>query len=501
MASIVPKKVAPDEPLIFRCTGCTEKLKVKRALIGRKVKCPYCTRIVLASADSPKPQLSAPPPAEIATPRLWRLPILSGLFLILVVFVCSTYANASLVITNKANLKYLPPYRPYVNANGNKHLGGEYYQMALALRAGKGFSDPMSTPTGPTAWQPPVLPLVLASLLWLTDGSREATAIIVVVMQDFILIGTTFLVLALVMQTTQRIAPAFAAALCALALVYDFRLYFQVTHDWWIVLLFVDLLIAGLCWCKPLQGWKSAAAWGVFGGVCVMVNPIVGVTWAVMSTILGFRQRGWLRLGIMFLLMALTLAPWTIRNYLVFGRFIPSKANLAFEVYQSQVLQPNGLLLKFIKHPYGVNNSVEGRKYKELGETAYLDLKWQQYCESIEADPIDFLDRVAARFVGATLWYVPFHRGEGMRWWELWICRLTHPLPFLALLFLLSVSFWRPLHALQWIVIGVYLLYLLPYIGASYYDRYAIPLLAVKVLLMIWAFDHLLTIVRRPKPK
>ena len=505
MSSSAAHQARLVEPMVFRCNSCQRKIKAQAPFAGKKVKCPHCSQVMAV----PPPNVQHPNAVAAQTPTpagvpswcagvfrdLKRLPILSALLLLIFVFGCSAYANASRVITNKANLKYLPPYKAYVNANGNNHLGGEYYQMAHALLAGKGFSDPFAQPTGPTAWQPPILPLILAGLLWATDGSRDATAMIVVVMQDFILAGTTFIVLALVMQTTRYIATAFAALVCAAALAYDFRLYFQFTHDWWIVLLFVDLLVAGLCWCKPLQGWKSAAAWGIFGGLCAMVNPIVGMTWLITSTFLGVRQCSWLRLGVMFLTLAVTLAPWTIRNYLVFGRFIPSKSNLAFELYQSQVLQKNGLLLKFVKHPFGVTNSDEGRKYKELGETAYLDLKKQQYLESIAADPVDFLDRLAARFAGATLWYVPFHRGEGMRWWELWICRLTHPLPFLAFLFLLYSSFWKPLHALQWTIIAVYVLYLGPYIGASYYDRYAIPILAMKVLFVLWALDRLLLIL------
>jgi hypothetical protein len=45
---------------------------------------------------------------------------------------------------------------------------------------------------------------------------------------------------------------------------------------------------------------------------------------------------------------------------------------------------------------------------------------------------------------------------------------------------------------------GVYVLYLLPYIGVSYYARYAMPLLAVKVLLVIWATDRFLSFLLSP---
>ena len=45
---------------------------------------------------------------------------------------------------------------------------------------------------------------------------------------------------------------------------------------------------------------------------------------------------------------------------------------------------------------------------------------------------------------------------------------------------------------------GAYALYLGPYIGVSYYERYAMPLLAVKCLLVIWAADRLLALVWPP---
>ena len=74
-----------------------------------------------------------------------------------------------------------------------------------------------------------------------------------------------------------------------------------------------------------------------------------------------------------------------------------------------------------------------------------------------------------------------------------WLSRLTHPLPFLALTVLLVTSVWKPLNGPQGVVMGVYVFYLLPYIGASYYERYAFPLLVAKVLLVIWAADRLLS--------
>jgi hypothetical protein len=113
------------------------------------------------------------------------------------------------------------------------------------------------------------------------------------------------------------------------------------------------------------------------------------------------------------------------------------------------------------------------------------------------ADPLDLADRVSMRFLAATLWYVRFEGFEGpLQPWAFYLKRITHPLPFVALLFLVISSLWKQLHPAQWTVIALYGLYLGPYVLVSYYDRYAGPLLGLKVLLVVWVVDRLLSIWR-----
>jgi hypothetical protein len=433
-----------------------------------------------------------PAAAPAATPT--GIPLVPAVLLAAGVLACAIYANLALAVKHKADYRFFPPFKRYVNANDNGHLGGEYFNMARSLVAGAGFAHPFDRPTGPTAWQPPVLPLILAGLLWACDGNRDAVMAVVVFLQVLILIGTGLLVLALARATTGRIALGVAAAVYFAALLFDFRLSFQTTHDYWLVLLAMDLLIAGLCWLRPLERWPTAAGWGVFGGLCTLINPIVGFSWGTLSLLTGLRGRVWPRLVLAATVAVLSLMPWAIRNYLVFGRFIPVKSNLAYELYQSQCLQPDGLIQgpTFVLHPYGANTH-ERRQYVALGEIAYLDLKWEQFRQAVTADPGDFIERVGRRFRGAVLWYEPFDRPDAARRpWVLWLSRLAHPLPFLGLLVLVCSSARERLHRYQWIVIGAYLSYLLPYIGISYYERYAMPLLAIKALLVILGIDRLL---------
>jgi hypothetical protein len=51
----------------------------------------------------------------------------------------------------------------------------------------------------------------------------------------------------------------------------------------------------------------------------------------------------------------------------------------------------------------------------------------------------------------------------------------------------------RPLSVPQWAAISIFAFYLLPYVASSYYERYAVPLLAVKFLLVTWELERLLT--------
>src|SRR5207237_1396602 len=149
--------------------------------------------------------------------------------------------------------------------------------------------------------------------------------------------------------------------------------------------------------------------------ICSLINPIVGFTWGMLTLPVGWRRRDWPGLCIALVAAGLTLVPWTVRNYRVFGRPIPVKSNLAYELYQSQCLQPDGLIqgATFLQHPGRPNR--EAHEYTTLGEIAYLDRKWEQFRRAVREEPGDFFERVAARLLGATLWYVPFDRNEQAR--------------------------------------------------------------------------------------
>lgn len=373
------------------------------------------------------------------------------------------------------------------------HLSNEYFHIARALVAGRGFADPFSAGTGPTAWMPPLLPGLMAAALWSSDGAGSALVRVVVVLHTTVLIATGLLVIGLAFQTAGRGGAIGAAIVFASGLVCDLGSWFQLASDAWIHMLFLDLLLAGLYWLRPLERWPRTVGWGLFGGLCALANPIIGFTWGVLTLALGAHGRAWRRLSVAMMVAALAVTPWMIRNWLVFGRLIPVKTNLAYELYQAQCLQAPGVLQAGTLHPYFAG-SRERQEYRRLGEADYLARKWEQFTDAVWADPLDYLNRVASRFLCATVWYQSSTPAQDAhRSWRNWLNRCLRPLPFLALLTLLFIGTQRPLRAIEWFVIAIYVLCLLPYIAASYYDRYALPLVGVKALLVVWAVERLMT--------
>lgn len=380
------------------------------------------------------------------------------------------------------------------------NLNGENFRIGRALSEGDGFANPTGDRTGPTAWCAPVYPSLFAGLLWLGEGEQRFIHRVIAVLQVGTLIGTVALVLTITRQTSRRLGAGTAAALLVAGLAFHAWYWFELATDCWLVLLVLDLLVAGISWGHPFTSVRRAAAWGILGGLSALVNPSAGLAWAGLS-LFDARGRPWQRSVTALAAALLILMPWTVRNYLVFGRWIPIKSNLAYELYQTQCLQDSGLFQARTArmHPSSPG-SRERLEYRALGEVAYLDRKREQFLDSVKGDPLDFFDRVAERFFGATLRYAPFDAAaEERRPGALWARRLIHPLPFIALVVLLVGGLFEPLGRAKWAVIGIYGLYLLPYVAASYYERYTVPLLAVKVLLVTWAADRLLERLR-PHP-
>lgn len=442
-----------------------------------------------------------------------RNPSRPGLFLpgaVLAVLVVglTLYSNSVALISDPQYYQYYPPFETNRNRRMIEHLGAEYWNIAQALHSGRGFSDPFFEETGPTAWMPPALSYFLAGLLWLFGGKEEPVAWFMVFCQSLTWILTGWMALWIGTKTWGPRSRWYLVALFLLFLLQNFHLAFQITHDPWLLMLGLDLLLLGYLWLKPSTKPSTATSsqkatwgiWGVMGGLLALCSPVLGLVWLGLGLLLWspFREfRTWLMIGTLSLLV---ISPWIVRNYQVFGRFIPIKSNAFYELFQSQKETPDGLVRNwagFETHPYKTGRQRD--EYRQWGEQAFLEKKKAEFLALFWADPGDFVQRVWNRFAGATLVYVPMEKYEESLPPSVksLFPRIMQPLPLLAIAILLI--FPQKLNSLEWGLVTIFALWLFPYVVVSYYDRYGFPLMGIKILLCFCAMDRIMALVINQK--
>jgi hypothetical protein len=431
-------------------------------------------------------------PSDDSRPEI--RPYLLTLILVNVVMLgFSGWANLSWEITDPAEFRHIPPFKPGFDRNDNRHLGAEYFTIANAIADGRGFSDPFNTGAGPTAWMPPILCWLEAGLLKAFDRNIND------VMNSMICLQLVSLGLALwiVLLYCDQSPRWWVALVLIFQMMMHFRYAFQVTHDCGYLMLVVDLMLLGLGWGQVFTTRWRSILWGLFGGLAALSSPILGLCWVVLSWVQSWGQRK--RFFLAFAAMLLAISPWVVRNYLVFGKLIPVKSNLAYELYQSQCLQDSGVLMAktFGTHPWG-RNSPARWEYDKVGEIEFLQRREKLFWEAVRNDPGDFFRRVWERFLAVTLVYEPHEPEREAEFVEaMQATYVTHPLPFLGWLMLLYLYLRFGLSPLEKVVFWFYLVYLAPYVIVSYYSRYEYPILGVKWMLMIWLGDRSVRLIRR----
>jgi hypothetical protein len=423
--------------------------------------------------------------------HLRRLTIL----LAVAVFATSLYANGPHALGLARLYKYVPPFDGR-DLSLLDHLGGEHLSIAEALAAGRGFADPFHDRTGPTAWMGPVLPTLQAVLIAL--GGINLAVVTVTFLQNLTLIFTGWLVLRAAARCQWPRAPVVAWALYFATTWSYFSGCYQFTHDAWLIMLLLGVLVyVAEELCARSIGWPAAFGWGLLGGVVALASPGLGLAWFALSGLLGFSSRQVRPVLVSVSVAAAVVTPWIVRNALVFGRFIPVKSNLPFEVYQSNVLEPSGVLHDEtgLTHPFRVAGTERAR-YAKLGEMAYLDEYRTKTLEQLRRNPAGYLMRVKNRLLAATLVYYSGTVGEGNR--RALVRSLLHPLPFLGLAAMVLSGLWLR-DPLARIAVVVFLTYLTPYVLVAYYRRYAIPLIGLQVMFEIWGLDAIRAIVIRQR--
>jgi hypothetical protein len=292
---------------------------------------------------------------------------------------------------------------PFLQETGN---------IAFSIAQGRGFGSPYWQETGPTAWLTPVYPYLVAAA-YRVFGIHTPHAFFAIVLLNILFSAATCIPIFYVGKRVGGVAVASIAAwLWALfpnAWIIPFEWVWDTSLS---ALLMAIILRAALRLADGDAGLRDIAtnhlapgptssascrAWcgyGLLWGFALMTNPSLGMmlpfltAWAVYR---GWRQhpqgqsRGLpkgpaLAIGIAIL----CCVPWTVRNYLVFHRFIPLRSNFAFELWlgNNENFDPHSQIV-----PPANPEREEIRNYIHAGETAFMQDKWNKAVSFMRSHP------------------------------------------------------------------------------------------------------------------
>jgi hypothetical protein len=270
--------------------------------------------------------------------------------------------------------------------------------IAYALTQGHGYSDVFRKPTGPTAWLAPVYPSLLAGIFRafgaFTYSSFLTAALVNCIFSAAVVIPLFF--------TARRIGGVAVASLSA----WLWALYpngVMMPFEWIWDTSLSALLAATILW-ATLEVSESAKVYGWIGygvlwGFALVTNPALGILFPFLLLWAAIRNsKSRKRPALAVLAAVVCCAPWTIRNYTQFHRFIALRSNLPFELW----LGNNDI---FDEHAVGgiqrITRFGEVRLYTQLGETAFMDEKRTLAWDFIRTHPT-LEARLTARRITAT---------------------------------------------------------------------------------------------------
>lgn len=255
----------------------------------------------------------------------------------------------------------------------NFSFGFEMGRIGRSLAEGRGFSSPFSGFTGPTAWEPPLYPLLIAGVFKIFGVYTRSSAFVLLSINSLLSALTCIPIFLIARRCFNEKVAVWAAWMWTLLP----NIIFWCTRWVWETSL-ATLLLTWIFWlaliAEERAEWKVWIQFGFLWGVAALINtsllsflPASGFwIWYRRAKLRKPSLRGVLLASVVF---AACVAPWLIRNQRAFGHFIFIRSNFGVELRLGNGPGANG---RWMEHLHPTQNVVQFRLYRELGELAYV---------------------------------------------------------------------------------------------------------------------------------
>jgi hypothetical protein len=304
------------------------------------------------------------------------------------------------------------------------NFGFEAGRIARSLVLGQGYANPFNSPSGPTAWLPPLYPLLIAATFKLFGIYTNAAALAVLIANSVFsaaIAPAVYEIAARVFDAkglahrSSKLAEPVAMWSAWLWAVYPAALQYAI-HWFWEMSLSTCLFSWAIVFTLRLRGLgeedrshaQSFARWSVLGllwGLISLSNASILICFAPMvlwigwPEVVGFcvRAHTWIGVVLMSVVFVAVLAPWVLRNERVLHAFIPTRSNLGVELYESTLPSHDAF-------PWGTALSLwpgdpEFQQFVRMGEVRFSAMRNIEARQRIAANPRQFWKWTLDRFL------------------------------------------------------------------------------------------------------
>jgi 4-amino-4-deoxy-L-arabinose transferase-like glycosyltransferase len=282
----------------------------------------------------------------------------------------------------------------------NFGFGFEMGRIAAAIASGHGFSNPFVAPTGPTAWEPPLYPYLTAGVFHIFGIYSRASAFVLLTINSVFSALTCipiFLIARRIFSERVAVGSAWTWALLPYVMYWCTRWVWETSLS--------ALLLAVIFWLAltmdERDGLEPWLEYGLLWGIAAL-NSTVLLAFLPASGLWAWYHRakrgkpslaGVVLASVVF---AACMAPWLVRNYQTFGRFIFIRDNFGAELRLGNGNGADGTWMQYL-HP--TQDLYAMRQYTSMGELAYIAMCKRQAVDYIKADYPRFAVLCVKRFV------------------------------------------------------------------------------------------------------
>ncbi len=282
----------------------------------------------------------------------------------------------------------------------NFSFGFEMGRIGRALAQGQGFSNPFHGVTGPTAWEPPLYPFLIAGVFKLFGVYSKTSAIFLLSINSIFSAMTCIPIFLIAKRCFDQKIARWTSWLWALLP----PVMFWSTRWIWETSL-AALLLAVIFWltlvAEERNGIRPWIQFGFLWGVAALTNTSLLAFLPASGLWICYHR---FRRGKHFLagaiasaaVFAICVAPWIARDYQTFGKFIFIRSNFGAELRLGNGPGADGTWMVYL-HP--TQNVYQLRLYRQMGEIAYVAERKREAIAFIREDYRRFAMLSVKRFI------------------------------------------------------------------------------------------------------